>query len=505
MLGARKGENRMMLEEQVITTPEKATENHHAEDPKKFGRWLNRAIHLKANRVTKKTEVVELVRNLFRELGLGGRKRNLKKHALNCILSHLFLANWLDVPVMYSRDYHRYSLPKRYRYNFFTRSNIIPIIDALEEADLVEGVGGRFDIGKMGRIWASDGLLDRMEMTVEDIERLPLPDPIILRDASKKQIDYKDSEETRMMRGFLHTYNSLLKDTEVEIRIPLETFRRLTRMELVRLTIMDRGVTLDPEIKKLLKTLSSGEKSRWMQGVLGLEHRLNPIQYPDPYIPLLGFTNTIRRFRCNHKDLHRVFSRGSFQLGGRFYGCGVHNLSKPSRRHTFTNDEPTVEIDYSSMHLRMLYHLRGLEAPDGDLYDFGASRELNKVVALIIVNCEPHKDRLKAISHSFRGNTNLREKFGDDIMSHDFIRKLIADFKSAHPKIRDDFFSGCGLKLQCWDSLIMEDILKHFTRKEVPIIPVHDSVIVPVSHAGEAIEVMKEKYKNRMGFDAVVG
>jgi hypothetical protein len=39
----------------------------------------------------------------------------------------------------------------------------------------------------------------------------------------------------------------------------------------------------------------------------------------------------------------------------------------------------------------------------------------------------------------------------------------------------------------------------------VPIIPVHDSVIVPVSHAGEALEVMKETYKNHMGFDAVVG
>jgi hypothetical protein len=51
----------------------------------------------------------------------------------------------------------------------------------------------------------------------------------------------------------------------------------------------------------------------------------------------------------------------------------------------------------------------------------------------------------------------------------------------------------------------MEDILKHFTRKEVPIISVHDSVIVPVSHAGEAREVMKEKYKNHMGFDAVIG
>jgi hypothetical protein len=268
---------------------------------------------------------------------------------------------------------------------------------------------------------------------------------------------------------------------------------------------MDRGVSLDKEIKKLLKTLSSGEKSRWMQGIVGVDHQTLSTQYSEPYTPPLSFTNTIRRFRCNHKDLHRVFSRGSFQLGGRFYGCDVQNISKRLRSHIIINGEPTVEIDYSSMHLRILYHLRGLEAPEGDLYGFGVSRELNKAVALIIINCEPHKDRLKAISHSFRGKKKLREEFGDDIMKHEFIRKLIDDFRAAHPKIRADFFSGCGLNLQYRDSMIMEDLLKRFIRKEVPIIPVHDSLIVPVSHAHEAIEVMTETYKNHMGFDPLVG
>jgi hypothetical protein len=354
-------------------------------------------------------------------------------------------------------------------------------------------------------MWASDELLDRMEMTVEEIERLPLPDPIILRDTSKKQIDYKDTPETWMMRRFLHAYNSLLKRTEVELHIPFETYRRLTKEELTHLSIMDRGVTLDPEIKKLLKTLSSGEKSRWVQGVVGPDRQTLPTQYSEPCTRPQGFTNTIRRFRCNHKELHRVFNRGSFQLGGRFYGCDLQNISKRLRSHILIDGEPTVEIDYSSMHLRMLYHLRGLGAPDGDLYGFGVSRELNKIVALISINCEPLKDRLKAISNSFKNNKKLREEFGDDIMKHEFIRKLIDDFRAAHPKIRDDFFSGCGLNLQYRDSMIMEDLLKHFIRKDVPIIPVHDSLIVPVSHAHEATEVMTETYKNHMGFDPLVG
>jgi hypothetical protein len=413
---------------------------------------------------------------------------------------------------MFSRDHHRYSLPRKYRYNFFTRSNIIPIIDGLEEAGLIEVVPGRPDIQKMGRMWASDELLDRLDMAVEYIERLPPSDPIILRETIKKgsryvkeQKNYRDTPRTREMRKFLHTHNALLKETEVIIQIPLEIYRRLKEEELLHLSFIDLGVSLEKEIKKLLKTLSSGERSRWIRRLVELDHQTIPIQQSEPHIPPLCFTNTIRRFRCNHKDLHRVFSRGSFQLGGRFYGCDVQNISKRLRSHITINGEPTVEIDYSSMHLRMLYHMHGLEAPEGDLYGFGISRKLNKSVALIIINCEPHQDRLKAISHHFKGKKKLRDKFGDDIMNHDFIRRLIADFKAAHPKIRADFFSGCGVKLQYRDSLIMEDILKHFTRKEVPIISVHDSVIVPVSHAGEAREVMKEKYKNHMGFDAVIG
>ena len=70
--------------------------------------------------------------------------------------------------------------------------------------------------------------------------------------------------------------------------------------------------------------------------------------------------------------------------------------------------------------------------------------------------------------------------------------------------LSDDFFSGCGLKLQYRDSLIMEDILKHFVGKEVPVIPVHDSLIVPGSYADETREVMAETYRNHTGFDAVV-
>ena len=107
--------------------------------------------------------MVELTECLYDELGLNGYKRAAKKSALNCILSNLYLANWLGVrkfggtsgvTVMFSRRSKHYSILRRYRYGFFTRHMILPLIDSLEEAGLVETVAGCNALGKMSRMWA---------------------------------------------------------------------------------------------------------------------------------------------------------------------------------------------------------------------------------------------------------------------------------------------------------------------------------------------------------------
>jgi hypothetical protein len=355
----------------------------------------------------------------------------------------------------------------------------------------------------MSRMWPTEELLERLEsLAVKDIEKLPPPDPIIMtkRVRKKKKLvnertDYEDTVETRAMRQFLHSYNSLMDEVNVSIELPPRAFHDLSEKALLYLTILANGCHLDDDTKKILQTLDEYEREElwerevfWKRGDLVGD----------------GLAGTNCSISCNYKSLHRVFNQESWKLGGRFYGSEVQNLPKELRKYITLNGEPSVELDYSSMHLRMLYHLRGLEAPDGDLYDFGEERDLNKLVALIIINCEPEHDEVKAVGAKFRDN-GLRETRGDEILKHAYIRNLINDFKAAHPAIAEDFCSGCGLKLQYRDSLIMEDILKHFIRKEVPIIPVHDSVIVPVSHDDEAKEVMKETYKNHMGFDAVVG
>ena len=96
-------------------------------------------------------------------------------------------------------------------------------------------------------------------------------------------------------------------------------------------------------------------------------------------------------------------------------------------------------------------------------------------------------------------------EFDNSILNDEFIKKLIEDFKQAHPTIADQFFSGVGGRLQNKDGKIMADIIDYFViKKGIPAIPIHDSVIVPESYQEEAKQVMKEVYKKHMGFYPVI-
>lgn len=95
-----------------------------------------------------------------------------------------------------------------------------------------------------------------------------------------------------------------------------------------------------------------------------------------------------RVFNVLSTPSQRRFSKTYWRLGGRFYGSELQNLPKELRACVTLDGESVSEPDFSAMHLRMLYHRRGLELP-ADLhdspYDFGVGKELNKLAVLIVV------------------------------------------------------------------------------------------------------------------------
>ena len=68
-----------------------------------------------------------------------------------------------------------------------------------------------------------------------------------------------------------------------------------------------------------------------------------------------------------------------------------------------------------------------------------------------------------------------------------------------HAPVADAFYTGQGLRLQFIDSQLAEQIMLHFARKDIPVLPVHDSFIICADYQNELIDVMKRAFGERFG------
>jgi hypothetical protein len=157
-----------------------------------------------------------------------------------------------------------------------------------------------------------------------------------------------------------------------------------------------------------------------------------------------------------------------------------------------------VEWDFSGMHLRMLYHLEGMDYR-ADPYGFGSKQERPylKLVSLLMINKKTRQGLLRAMKKTFAANQL-------DIPPDEQIERMVARFDGFHDRISRYFCSDIGLKLQHLDSQITSDILDYFLERGIPVLPIHDSYIVAEQYEDELYEVMRDKYRDRMGFDPVV-
>jgi hypothetical protein len=218
--------------------------------------------------------------------------------------------------------------------------------------------------------------------------------------------------------------------------------------------------------------------------------------------PIADFGMKGLHFQSRYQCLHRVFNNESFKLGGRFYGAFHLELPKELRSHIRINDEPTVELDYSALHIRMLYHLEGIDYRD-DPYtavcESEEERKIYKLVQLIAINAENEKKAVKAIRDELRKHNIF---FGLDNKS---ILRRLDTFKNVHHPIAKYLNTGVGLKLQNLDSRITDMVLKTMTTSGIPCLPVHDSYIVQEGDRDFLVEVMNESYRSILkGFSPVI-
>jgi hypothetical protein len=137
--------------------------------------------------------------------------------------------------------------------------------------------------------------------------------------------------------------------------------------------------------------------------------------------------------------------------------------------------------------------LQGLE-PQRDPYtldnllDF-TDAEQRKIVKGIVLNAINAKSPKAAIL-AFRQD----QKKGsiEKSMTDQQLQLLLDAFKEKHPSIADSICTDKGVELMAVDGRITAKVINHFTKRQIPVLTVHDSYITPHTHTGELRRVMND-------------
>lgn len=209
----------------------------------------------------------------------------------------------------------------------------------------------------------------------------------------------------------------------------------------------------------------------------------------------------------------RIFNE-SFEYGGRFYRADIlslHNHVSNQRLDVTIDGCPVVEVDYQNLHFRIAAILEGVDMQyvPFDVYTAvlddpsnKVDRRIVKVAVNIMFNCTSKESAKRAI----QGEINALSD--DDKIKYSIgsARSVISLIEQEYWEFEELFYreDSYGRILQNKDSNLASSILEEFTKKEIPILCVHDSFIVAKQHLGLLCETMSCKFKEAFSTKADV-
>ncbi|WJY21732.1 hypothetical protein QTA57_00535 [Fontisubflavum oceani] len=189
--------------------------------------------------------------------------------------------------------------------------------------------------------------------------------------------------------------------------------------------------------------------------------------------------------------LYRVFIRGRFGFGGRFYGGWWQNIHKNARPNIMIDRRHTVEADYSGFNPAVLLAEVGQPIPEDPYSSIVGSNAPDKLR-------DHAKATLAAFLNAKSGKTEEPRNFDSaqwGMTAADFRQKVLHAF----PMVPAMLGTGKGVKLQRLESDLAEAIMLHFVRQGHAILPIHDAFIVQAHLEQELVQVMKDTFKARLG------
>lgn len=198
-------------------------------------------------------------------------------------------------------------------------------------------------------------------------------------------------------------------------------------------------------------------------------------------------------------DLCRIFNNGNpdepqFDQGGRLAGSWWLSVPKKLRKYITINGQPTLELDYSACHPRMLYHEVGIDylkdayiLPKIEAYERQIGVEPNtyraciKWLMQVLINC--------------RGKPERAVKPDDIAVPPDIpLAEIVAMIEGEHQPIASAFKTGAGMRLMKRESDIALSIVEIATKQGWTILPIHDSFITTEKMHEDLYHLMREMY-----------
>lgn len=441
-------EELLEIEEQPVVAPPPI------EDP-----WYSRPLDV--HRWSDHPEVKELVSSVWdthfldmkRDASTPGPKPKTSfKYQLRVLILDLYVA-WLDDPALsigVAMSVNYWDTTSRYNALRISKQ-IIPLVKRLEEVGLIDLARGSYGgpyarTNRTARIRASKGLQARfmgLKVTRDDINRIAEEECIVLKDGlafgdGTKLYDFKDTDETNRMREELRAYNRVLANSFIDFP-----------------SLEEASINRTDSYGRVFKQ--------------ALDH--------------------------HHHFVRRIFSRGSWELNGRFYGAWWQLVPSGLRKEIYINDTPTVEVDFKGLHVSLLSAEKGVEV-EGDPYTLGnlalpgvPPELLRSLVKQLVLTSLNAKDR-KSAFQSFRDGWPANH-YGKGMTNEELLFLLDA-FTTQHPHLKELVCADQGIRLMGVDAKIAERVHRHFTAQGVPVLSVHDSFIIDYTRVTELKRVMAE-------------
>ena len=424
--------------------------------------FLQHSLLFDTYRWTEHCELQNLYDRMWEELPKSGYKHktvdNLKRH-LKLFLCNLYISYYYKKTIAVSLKAECFA-NGRYSALHLKRIPFITVYSYLKDKQWIEFQKGFMPFSDEGnaiagsttRIWASPQLTDEFDKIINYLPEKEEQDCIVLRNEDKEDIPFEENAFTNSLRNQLNFINSTLFSHYFTYNSS-DIFNKLV-------------------INPLHRNNNSNSSSTSSNISLSSLREPNEI---------------FRRFRPQVKV---VFSNSDFTCGGRIYNAGIGDWqSMPQlQRATIRIDNcRTVELDFNSFHISMLYAIAGKQIT-GDPYSSVASRALRPVVKKLLLTVLNASSIREAASSMTNQVLTLQQRPLQKERDLKFLRAcwnhkpdwygLINRLKAAHPVIGQYFCSGAGLHLQRIDSEIMRDVLIGLSERNIPCLPVHDSAIV---------------------------